>query len=79
MCIIIGADLVPTKTNIEYFAESNPDVLFGNEFLDISNKLSGYRLKKRVPLGRQMAIENYLMCEAHNELFKEALKNTRTE
>ena len=45
----------------------------------IINKLSGHRLKKRVSLNRLMAIENYLMCESHNELFKEGLKNTRTE
>lgn len=45
----------------------------------IIHKLLGHRLKKRVSINRLMAIENYLMCEAHNELFKEALENTRTE
>lgn len=39
----------------------------------ILNKLCGYRLNYKISLKRKMAIKNYLMCEAHNELFCKAL------
>lgn len=41
----------------------------------IINKLCGHRLKFRISKKRELAIKNYLMCEAHNELFSASLDN----
>ncbi|MBR2477088.1 MAG: CapA family protein [Clostridia bacterium] len=46
-----------------------------NIFYRVLNKLSGYKLKYNIPKKRELAIKNYLDCEAHNELFSKSLED----
>ena len=58
------------------------DICGGSDstILRILNRLSGYRfykwyIKKRVSRNTLMKILNYFMCESHNEIIIEAIKN----
>lgn len=43
----------------------------------ILNKLSGYRLKKRISQRKKLTISNFIDCEAHRELLLKGLENNR--
>lgn len=48
-----------------------------NIIFRVINKLCGHRLKFSIPRSREMAIKNFLICEAHNELFTAALTHKK--
>ena len=45
MSIVIGADLVPTKSNVELFEKGDIDTLIGSELKDIILSLTVVHIK----------------------------------